>query len=70
LKARAAAEFFEENSRAESDNFLTKLQDLLVYVIPQLNKFPCDQKFMLGDRIPAGSYRERIRRSHRGLACQ
>ena len=25
---------------AESDNILTKLQDLLVYLIPQLNKFP------------------------------
>ncbi|HEX7470474.1 MAG TPA: DUF3472 domain-containing protein [Verrucomicrobiae bacterium] len=36
---------------AESDNILTKLQDLLVYVIPQLNKFPRDQKFVLGDRI-------------------
>jgi hypothetical protein len=30
---------------------LTKLQDLLVYLIPQLNKFPRDQKFVLGDRI-------------------
>ena len=36
---------------AESDNLLTKLQDLLVYLIPQLNKFPRDQKFVLGDRI-------------------
>ena len=36
---------------AESDNILTKLQDLLVYLIPQLNKFPRDQKFELGDRI-------------------
>src|SRR5271170_7057047 len=35
---------------AESDNILTKLQDLLVYLIPQLNKFPRDQKFVLGDR--------------------
>jgi hypothetical protein len=25
---------------AESDNILTRLQDLLVYLIPQLNKFP------------------------------
>jgi hypothetical protein len=25
---------------AESDNILTKLQDLLVYLIPQLNMFP------------------------------
>jgi len=36
---------------AESDNILTKLHDLLLYVIPQLNKFPRDQKFVLGDRI-------------------
>jgi len=36
---------------AESDSILTKLQDLLVYLIPQLNKFPRDQKFVLGDRI-------------------
>jgi hypothetical protein len=33
---------------AESDNIPTKLQDLLVYLIPQLNKFPRDQKFVLG----------------------
>jgi hypothetical protein len=43
--------FSEENVMAESDNILTKLQDLLVYLIPQLNKFPRDQKFVLGDRI-------------------
>lgn len=36
---------------AESDNILTKLQDLLVYGIPQINKFPRDQRFVLGDRI-------------------
>ena len=36
---------------AESDNILTKLHDLLIYLIPQLNKFPRDQKFVLGDRI-------------------
>src|SRR5271155_3338844 len=36
---------------AESDNILTKLQDLLLYLIPQLNNFPRDQKFVLGDRI-------------------
>ena len=27
---------------AESDNILTKLQDVLLYLIPQLNKFPRD----------------------------
>ncbi len=36
---------------AESDNILTKLHDLLVYVLPQINKFPRDQRFVLGDRI-------------------
>lgn len=36
---------------AASDNILTKLHDLLVYLLPQLNKFPRDQKFVLGDRI-------------------
>jgi hypothetical protein len=52
LKARAAVNFFfEKIDMAESDNILTKLQDLLVYLIPQLNKFPRDQKFVLGDRI-------------------
>ena len=50
-KARAAAEFFERNGMAESANILTKLQDLLVYLMPQLNRFPRDQKFVLGDRI-------------------
>ena len=43
--------FFERNGMAESANILTKLQDLLVYLIAQLNKFPRDQKFVLGDRI-------------------
>jgi len=36
---------------AESDNVLTKLHDLLVYLVPQLNRFPREQKFVLGDRI-------------------
>ncbi len=35
----------------ETDNILTKLHDLLLYLVPQLVKFPRDQKFMLGDRI-------------------
>jgi hypothetical protein len=51
LKDRAAVDFFQKIAMAESDNILTKLQDLLVYLIPQLNKFPRDQKFVLGDRI-------------------
>ena len=44
-------DFFKKIDMAESDNILTKLQDLLVYLIPQLNKVPRDQKFVLGDRI-------------------
>jgi len=36
---------------AESDNVLTRLHDLLVYLVPQLNRFPREQKFVLGDRI-------------------
>lgn len=36
---------------SEADNILTKLHDLLLYVIPQLGKFPREQKFVLGDRI-------------------
>ena len=36
---------------AESDNVLTKLHDLLLYLVPQLNRFPREQKFVLGDRI-------------------
>jgi hypothetical protein len=35
---------------AESANILTKLQDLLVYLIAQLNRFPRDQKFVKGSR--------------------
>ena len=36
---------------AEQDNILTKLHDLLLYVVPVLAKFPRDHKFTLGDRI-------------------
>jgi hypothetical protein len=36
---------------ANSDNVLTKRHDLLLYLIPQLGKFPRDQKFLLVDRI-------------------
>ena len=36
---------------AESDNILTKLHDLLLYLILQRHKFPCDQKFVLGGWI-------------------
>jgi hypothetical protein len=37
-----------ECGMAESDNILTKLHGLLLYLVPQLNKFPRDQKFVLG----------------------
>jgi hypothetical protein len=33
---------------AGSHNILTRLQDLLVYLIPQLNEVPHEQKFVLG----------------------
>ena len=45
---------------AESDNILTRLQDLLVYLMPQLNKFPRDQKFVLGDRIATISLKQLV----------
>jgi hypothetical protein len=34
-QARAAVEFFEKIDMAESDNLLTKLQDLLLYLSPE-----------------------------------
>ena len=43
---------------AESDNILTKLQDLLVYLVPQLNKFQGDE---CAGVIGAGSRRPRER---------
>ncbi|WP_353484301.1 diversity-generating retroelement protein Avd [Haliscomenobacter sp.] len=36
---------------AEKENIITKVYDLLLYLIPQLAKFPRSQKFLLGDRI-------------------
>jgi len=33
------------------ENVITKIYDLLLYLIPQLGKFPRDQKFILADRI-------------------
>jgi len=43
--------FMSEQPNPTSDNVLTKLHDLLLYIIPQLGKFPRDQKFQLADRI-------------------
>ena len=36
---------------SEKENIITKTYDLLLYLIPQLAKFPRDQKFILADRI-------------------
>jgi len=36
---------------ANSETILTLTYDFLVYLIPQLSKYPRDQKFVLGDRI-------------------
>ena len=47
LGAKPPAEnYFLKNDMAESENILTKLQDVLLYLIPPLNKFPRDQKFV------------------------
>ena len=36
---------------AYSESILTLMYDFLLYLVPQLAKFPRDQKFNLGDRI-------------------
>jgi len=36
---------------AYSDSILTLTYDFLLYLIPQLSKYPREQKFNLGDRI-------------------
>jgi hypothetical protein len=36
---------------AYSDSILTLTYDFLLYLIPELSKFPRDQKFLLADRI-------------------
>jgi hypothetical protein len=36
---------------AEKENIIEKMHDLLLYTLPQLSKFPRDQKFILADRI-------------------
>ena len=36
---------------ANSETILTLTYDFLLYLIPQLSKYPRDQKFVLGDRI-------------------
>lgn len=36
---------------SQSDDILRKTYDFILYLIPQLNKFPRHQKFLLADRI-------------------
>lgn len=36
---------------AEKENILTMTYDFLLYLVPQLSKFPRDQRFELGHRI-------------------
>lgn len=36
---------------AQAENILTLTYDFLLYLIPQLSKFPRDQKFLLADRM-------------------
>ncbi|MDZ7400516.1 MAG: four helix bundle protein [candidate division KSB1 bacterium] len=36
---------------AEKETIVTKMYDLVKYLIPVVNRFPCDYKFTLGDRI-------------------
>ena len=36
---------------SEKEDVLNKAYDLLLYLVPQLEKFPRSQKFLLGDRI-------------------
>lgn len=36
---------------SHSDDILRKTYDFILYLIPQLNKFPRTQKFLLADRI-------------------
>ena len=39
-------------------NLLTKLRDLMLHMVPQLGRFPREQKFMLGNRIKPDAFRE------------
>ena len=52
---------------AESDNILTKLQDLLLYLIPQLNKFPRPERKPTGRSLfPVSSSRGTNTQESRG----
>ena len=55
---------------AESDNILTKLQDLLLYLIPQLNKFPRPERKPTGRSLfPVGSSRGTNTQESSGLVA-
>jgi len=40
---------------AKEVDAITKLYDLLLWMIPKIEKFPRSQKFVLGDRTTRGS---------------
>ena len=51
---------------ANSETILTLTYDFLLYLIPQLSKYPRDQKFVLGDRIETlalftGQHKKKVR---------
>ncbi len=41
------------NKELKELNALAKIYDLLLWIIPQLEKFPKSQKYLLGDKIEA-----------------
>ena len=40
-----------EKHQAKDVNALTKLYDLILWIVPVLEKFPRNQKFLIADRI-------------------
>lgn len=61
-------------SRINDVHTLTRVYDLLVWMVPVLEKFPRSQKFLVGDRIETGLI-EFFRRSapghlHNGEQCR
>lgn len=53
---------------AQSDNVLTKVHVLILYMVPQMAKFQRDRKFTLGDHILAKllEVQERCIRAYQG----
>lgn len=39
---------------SEKEDALTKTYDLMIWLFPQIGKFPRDYRFVLGDRIENG----------------